>query len=130
MDNDKARARVKVSLWEESRGIKRVDLFPDFISGGRTVDIVPRTTYSVSEYLRNVLAPVSCPQCNAKKMNLHVAGGLKERFLKIAGRRVFVCPECRKKQVLKVHRCEWEIVGTAMAVSVVLLFFSIQWIVR
>ncbi len=120
---------MKVSLWEESRGIRRIDLFPDFISSGRTVDIVPRAGYNVADYLRSVLAPVACPECSAKKMNLHV-GGIKERFLKITGRRILVCPQCRCRRIVKMHRWEWEIVGTAVAVSAVLFLFSVQWVVR
>ena len=124
------RGRLRVSLNEESSGVKNVDLFVDYTSSCHKLDSIPSASHTISDLLRSVLTPIACPACNSKKFKLTVSGTISERLLKMTGRRVFRCPECNARRIVKVHRWEWEIVGTFLAAAVVLLLFLLSWIIR
>jgi hypothetical protein len=126
--NDKARLRVALS--EEFGGVTNLDLYVDYLRPQNRLDVIPHAGYTFSDYLRRVLAPVACPRCQSKNMNLSVAGGVKHWILKVAGRRMFYCSQCSAQQIVKMHRWQWEIVGTAIAVFTVVSLFSFHWLFR
>jgi hypothetical protein len=122
--------RLKVALSEDSGGIRNLDLYVDYLQPQSRLEVIPHAGYTFSDYLRKVLAPVACPKCQSKDMNLSLAGGVKNWVLKVMGRRMFFCSQCSAQQVVKMHRWQWEIVGTVLAVFVVLSLFSCHWLFR
>lgn len=113
--------KLQVSIDEEFKRLKRVDLF-----------IVPYTMNAITDslHLRRLLTPVTCPACQSQQARYSYTGYLKERFLKIAGRRFLYCSNCNTRQIVKVHTWEWEIVGAALAMLFILLITFIHWMKR
>jgi len=126
---NKTKGRLKATLIEECKGVKHVNLFVDHVSPDN-VHNIPSSAHTISDYLRRVLAPVACPLCHSKKMSMSHSGDIKERLIKIVGRRVFRCDECGAQLIVKMHRWEWEIVGAVLAIIAVLLLFSMHWILK
>jgi hypothetical protein len=124
------RGRMKVALSEDFGGIRNLDLYVDYLQPQSRLDVIPHAGYTFSDYLRKVLAPVACPRCQSKNMNLSMAGGLKHGILKVTGRRMFFCSQCSAQQIVKVHHWQWEIAGTVLAVVAVLSLFSCHWLFR
>ena len=124
------KGRLRIGFAEESRGIKKLDLYVDYVPPKSRRGLIPNNAHTISDYLRTILAPVACPSCHTKKMHMAVEGSPREWFLRVTGRRVFRCTECNARQIVKVHRWEWEIVGTVAAASLVILFFSFHWFAR
>lgn len=124
------KGKLKVALHEEYQGIKHVDLFVDYTSPVNRLAAIQNSSHTITDYARKILAPIGCPTCHSKKMTLNLGGGLKERFLKIFGRRIFLCSECNTKKFVKIHRWEWEIVGTVLAAVLVFALFSVRWVIH
>ncbi len=122
-----SKGRLKVAVSEGSKGVKCVDLFVDHIAPHHRINAIASQSHTISDYLRIVMAPVSCPQCGSRKMQIRVTANPATWLLKLSGRRVFFCPDCNARQAVKVHRWEWEVVGTALAVSFVLAAFAFRW---
>lgn len=124
--------KLQVSIDEEFKGLKHVDLFADYSHTEESKKIVPYTMNTITDsvHLRRLLTPVTCPACQSQQARYSYTGYLKERFLKIAGRRFLYCSNCNTRQIVKVHTWEWEIVSAALAMLFILLITFIHWIKR
>ncbi|MCX5810764.1 MAG: hypothetical protein NTX36_15565 [Proteobacteria bacterium] len=132
MDNDvtakkNSAGKLKASIINNNR-MNTVDLFTDHIDSGRHFHIVSERINSLSDILVFLSSPPPCPSCNQPKLKLNEQWNLKEWFLKFFGRRVFHCNNCGWKHTVKLHQWERETIITALAVALILIIYSIQWV--
>jgi predicted RNA-binding Zn-ribbon protein involved in translation (DUF1610 family) len=85
---------------------------------------------SMGDHLKLILTPFSCPECQSQRVTSDYGWSLKQWFLKFAGRKIFLCGDCGNVQVIKVRRCEWEVIATSVAITLGLVVLSIHWAFR
>jgi hypothetical protein len=124
---EKGKMRASV---EHEHQIKSVDLFVDYTQRETDINIVSRKDGAFSDYLRDMLTPMTCPVCHSSHVKRSYRWSLKEWLLRFTGRKVFYCTDCRWSQVVKVYRWEWEVFATAFATLVIILIASVHWIKR
>lgn len=122
---------LRVAIDEVHRGIKDLDFFADHTQIQKEINLIPkRFSTSVDElYLRTVLTSITCPKCK-QPVRRSYRKHPKEWFLKFAGRKILYCTSCDWREIVKVNRWEWEIIATALAVSLIISIASIHWILR
>ena len=125
------RRRLKASVGRH-HGIQLVDLFVDHTVDFRDLRIASTGNgpISMSDHLKLILTPFSCPKCQSQHVTSSYRWSLRQWFLKFAGRKVFLCSDCGSTQVIKVRRCEWEIIGTTIAIILAFLVLSVHWSFR
>jgi hypothetical protein len=123
--------RLKASVGRAS-GIQEVDLFVDHTpeNGAINIGFANNAPISLSDHLKLILMPFSCPDCRSQSVTSNYGWSLKQWFLKFFGRKIFRCTDCGAKQVVKVRRCQWETIATVIAITVTLLATSIYWALR
>jgi predicted RNA-binding Zn-ribbon protein involved in translation (DUF1610 family) len=123
--------RLKASV-DQDHGMRLVDLFVDHTVDTRDIRITSsgNTAISMSDHLKLILTPFSCPDCQSQRVTSGYKWSLKQWFLKFAGRKIFLCNDCGATQIIKVRRCEWETIITTIAIFVTLLVLSLHWTFR
>ncbi|MDR2018841.1 MAG: hypothetical protein LBQ00_08270 [Syntrophobacterales bacterium] len=122
--------RLKASV-DHEHGIRSVDLFVDHTTENRDISIVNGNgPVSMDDHLKLILTPFSCPNCQSQRVTSDCGWSLKQWVLKFTGRKIFLCGDCGSIQMIKVHRCEWEVIGTTIAITLALLALSIHWTFR
>jgi predicted RNA-binding Zn-ribbon protein involved in translation (DUF1610 family) len=124
-------AKLKASVGRD-HGMQLVDLFVDHTPGAQDIHIASGANgpVTMSEHLKLILAPFACPSCNSQHVTSSYGWSVRQWFLRFAGRKIFVCSDCGSTQVVKVRRCEWEIIATTIAITLLLLAASIHWVFR
>jgi len=111
--------------------MRSVDLFVDHTLDSRDIRIVSSMgPVSMGDHLKLILTPFSCPECQSQRVTSDSGRSLKQWFLKFVGKKIFLCGDCGSVQVIKVRRCEWEIIATSVAIALGLLVLSIHWAFR
>lgn len=126
---DKDRVEVKASV-DSDHQVNFVDLFVDHTGKDTAIDIVPNKTEAFADYLRDLLKPIVCPNCNSPQVRRSSKKSIKEWLLKFSGRTVFYCTNCDWKKTAKVQKWDWEVVVTAAICLSILTFAAIRWILR
>jgi hypothetical protein len=121
------RGKLRASV-ERDYDLRSLDLFPDHTGRERDIDIVPKSSATFSDYLRDLLQSDTCPQCQLQQVKRYPGRNLKDWVLGFTGRRVFYCRNCGWTETVKVCRWDWEIVVTILATVAVVALFSIKWI--
>jgi hypothetical protein len=118
--------RVKASVDTDFR-VNFIDLFVDHTSRGADINIVPNRFGVFSDYLRDILTPINCPNCESPHVRRSSGRSIREWLLKFAGRKVYYCTNCDWKDIVKVQRWEWEVVLTVALCLLLVTFASIKW---
>ena len=123
--------RLKASV-DHEKGMHFVDLFVDHTveSPGIHIRTNVNAPISMSDHLKLILAPFSCPHCGSQKVTSNHRRGLSQWFLKFVGRQIFLCNDCGASEIVKVRRGEWEVIGTAIAIALAFAVLSIHWAFR
>ncbi len=124
-ENDDRR-RVKASV-DTDHSVNFIDLFVDCTGKQSDINIVPGRIEAFSDYLRDILTPIVCPNCSSPHVRRSSRNSLKGWIVKFTGRRAYYCTKCNWKEYIKVQRWEWEVVGTVALCLAILAFASIKW---
>ncbi len=117
------KGKLKASIIHDYR-INAVNFFADYTDIGKDLHVFSERFNSLSDVLVFLSSNFPCPACNEPKLRQKENWSLKEWFLKFFGRRVLRCNKCGWESTVKMYRCEWETIITALAVLVVLLLYS------
>ena len=122
---------LKASV-DHEKGMHFVDLFVDHTleSPGIHIRANVNAPISMSEHLKLILTPFACPQCGSPRVTSNHGRSLSQWFFKFAGRQIFLCNDCGSNEIVKVRRCEWETIGTAVAIALALVAMTIHWVFR
>lgn len=123
---------VRASI-DTDNSVKYLDLFVDHTrSEGIKSDInlIATRPGVFSDYLRDILTPIVCPNCGLPSVRRASRRGPKEWLLKFTGRRAFHCADCDWHEVVKVQAWEWDIVAAVAACGLIIAFASFNWIFR
>jgi hypothetical protein len=118
--------RLKASVDTDFR-VNFIDLFVDHTGKGADINIVPNRFGVFSDYLRDILTPITCPNCESPHVRRSSGRSIREWLLKFTGRKVYYCTNCNWKDIVKVQRWEWEVVLTVVLCLLLVTFASIKW---
>lgn len=121
--------RLRASLGRE-HNIKSVDLFVDYTGRQSDLNIVPGRMGPFSDYLRDMLTPITCPSCGSQEVRRSRGNLVADWMLGISGRKTFSCSSCSWKEVVKVFPWQWEVVACGLFTLAIVTFASIHWILR
>jgi len=121
------KGKLKASI-KKGYKMDAVNFFADYTDIGNDLYTVSERVNSLSDILVFLSSSPPCPSCSQSKLTQSEGWNPKEWLLKFFGRRVLHCSNCGWKKTIKLHRWEWETIITAIAVLIVLIIYSIQWI--
>ncbi|MBA4417116.1 MAG: hypothetical protein C0392_04285 [Syntrophus sp. (in: bacteria)] len=123
--------RLKASV-DRDYGMQFVDLFVDHTHKNQGIRIISSNNKAItmSDHLKLLLTPVTCPSCGSQEVKRSHRWSLKQWFLKFSGRKLFLCLDCGFKQTAKVGKWEWETICTVSAITLTFLVMSIHWVLR
>jgi hypothetical protein len=121
------KGRLRASIMSSNR-INSVDLFTDFTGMQKNLRVFSERVDSMSDILVNWTSPHLCPSCNRSNLKRNEGWSIKEWLFKFSGRRVLRCDNCGWERAVKLYRWEWETIITAFVVFLILLGYSLHWI--
>ena len=108
--------------------VNSIDLFTDFTGMQKDLRVVSEHIDSMSDILVNWTSPSPCPSCRQSNLKRGEGWNFKEWLLKFSGRRILRCDNCGWESAVKLYRWEWETIITAIVVFLVLVGYSLHWI--